>query len=164
MASRRNQLGQSNVNVRRLLSSVRWRIRWLVFLEGLLLAFVCALVLFWLSLAADYLPVKFGFDELSKPVRTAILAASGICLLAIFYSMILKRIFVSLHDRSMALLVEKKFPEFAESLITTVESASDEANIDDQPSLLEISQDKANRLAAEVDVKDARKPVAMGRT
>ena len=140
-------------NVRRLLSAVRWRIRWLVLLEGIALAFICFVVLFWIALAADYMPVKFGFQELSKTARTVILVVSGMVLLFIFYSTILKRIFVSLRDRSLSLLVEQKHPQFAESLITTVEFESGKTELSSQPSLLKLSREKANRLAAEVDPK-----------
>ncbi len=142
-----------STNIRRLLSAVRWRIRWLVLLEGIALALICFVVLFWIALAADYLPVKFGFEELSKTARTIILAVSGLALLVIFYSTILKRIFVSLHDRSLSLLVEQKHPQFAESLITTVEFESGKSELSQQPSLLELSREKANRLAADVDAQ-----------
>ncbi len=142
-----------SANIRRLLSAVRWRIRWLVLLEGVALALICFIALFWIALAADYLPVKFGFQELSKTSRTIILVASGLALLVIFYSTILKRIFVSLQDRSLSLLVEQKHPQFAESLITTVEFESGKTELSSQPSLLELSREKANRLAADVDAK-----------
>ena len=125
----------------------------MVLLEGIALAFIGFTILFWLSLAADYLPVKFGFQELSKEARTIILVVSGLILLGVFYATIIKRIFVSLHDRSMALLVERKYPQFSESLITTVEFEADKSVADDEQSLLELSREKANRLAAEVDTK-----------
>ena len=144
---------KTNANVRKLLSSVRWRIRYLVVLEGLALAFIGVTILFWLSLAADYLPVKFGFEELSKSTRATFLIVSGLILIGIIYVTILKRIFISLQDRSMALLVEKKYPQFSESLITTVEFDSDETSVVDRVSLLELSREKANRLASEVDAK-----------
>ncbi len=150
MASSPNSAGRSNANVRRLLRSVRWRIRWLVFLEGIALVFACFVILFWGALCADYLPVKFGFQELSQTARTVILVLSGLVLATVLYSKVLKRIFVSLHDRSMALLVEKKNPQFAESLITTVEFDSGNLSSHKHPSLLEISREKANRLAGEV--------------
>jgi len=124
-----------------------------VLLEGLALAFICLVVLFWGSLAADYLPVRLGFQELSKTMRTIILALSGVIVLGIFYSSILKRIFVSLHDHSLCLLVEQKHPQFAESLITTVEFESGNTAISSQPSLLQLSREKANRLAADVDAR-----------
>ena len=140
-------------NIRRLLSAVRWRIRWLVLLEGIALALICFVTLFWIALAADYLPVKFGFQELSKTSRTIILVVSGLVLLTIFYSTILKRIFVSLQDRSLSLLVEQKHPQFAESLITTVEFETGKTELNSQSSLLHLSRKKANRLAANVSAK-----------
>ena len=148
-----SQSKQSGDNVHQLLSGVRRRIRWLVLLEGLALAFICMVLLFWISLAMDYLPVKFGFEELPKTVRTIILALSGIAVFTIFYKVVLKRIFVSLENRSMALLVEKKHPQFGESLITTVEFDSNPDSEIDQPTLLQISRDKANRLAGDIDAK-----------
>ena len=148
-----NPSKQTNANVRQLLSSVRWRIRYLVLLEGFALAVIGVTILFWLSLAADYLPVKFGFQELSETARATILIVSGLILLGIFYATIFRRIFVSLHDRSMALLVERKFPQFSESLVTTVEFEAERPSVTDEASLLELSQEKANRLASEVDAK-----------
>ena len=144
---------KENANIRRLLSAVRWRIRWLVLLEGIALALICLVALFWVALAVDYLPVKFGFQELSKPARTIILGVSGLVLLSIFYTTIVKRIFVSLQDRSLSLLVEQKHPQFAESLITTVDIESGKTGLGSEPSLLQLSREKANRLAADVDAK-----------
>lgn len=141
-------------NVRRLLSGVRWRIRWLVLLEGISLALIVAMVLFWLSLAIDYVPVKFGFEELSHTARTVILAISAILLMVVLTGVVGRRIFVSLHDRSMALLVEKKYPRFSESLITAVESYApqrSEASFGSDESLMRISIEKADRIAGEID-------------
>lgn len=163
MAATSNQAEITRDNVQRLLSSVRWRIRWLVLLEGIALAFVCFVILFWIALVADYLPVKFGFPELSKTSRTVILIVSGGLLLMIFYTTILRRIFVSLHDRSMALLVEKKHPQFGESLITSVEIHSGQKTLNDHQSLLEISREKANRLAADVDARSVLNDGSAGR-
>lgn len=90
-------------------------------LEGVLLAVLCCLIGFWLTFAVDYLPVRFGFDELSLPMRLLLLVATLLTAGWMLYRFAFRRLFVDLHDSSMALLVERKFPEFRESLVTAVD-------------------------------------------
>ncbi len=102
----------------------------------------------------DYLPVRFGFGELSRTMRICLLVATGLLLLWQLYRLIIKRIFVSMKNRSMALLVEKAYPKFDESLITTVEhcEATDRAEVATDGLMLEMTRDKAERLVDEVEI------------
>ncbi len=103
------------------LALLRRRIRRYVWLEGLALALACLGLAFWLSLAVDWLPVTFGHDEPNTAARIAMLAIVGSAVLFIFFWLIVRRAFVHLPNRSMALLLERRFREFDDSLLTTVE-------------------------------------------
>ena len=82
---------------------------------------------FWLALAIDYLPVLVGSSEMPRTVRIVVLAAIGTVLAWILYHYVLQRAFARLRDRSMAVLLERTFPQFKDSLLTTVELADGES-------------------------------------
>jgi hypothetical protein len=107
--------------ISRALASVRSRIRRYVSLEGLALALAWLGLAFWLSLLLDWLPVTFGYDELTIGGRIAVLVVSAGVLLAIVYTLILRRLTVALPDRSLAVLMERRFRAYQDSLLTTVE-------------------------------------------
>lgn len=156
----------STGNVRRLLGAVRWRIRWLVLLEGIGLTLIAAMALFWLSLGIDYVPVKFGFEELSPTARLVILGCTAILLITVLVVVVGRRIFVSLQDRSMALLVERKYPQFSESLITAVESYAaqhPDATTGHDDSLMQIAIEKADQIAREIDPRSVLNDAHVGR-
>ncbi|HEX5105763.1 MAG TPA: hypothetical protein VFV87_18210, partial [Pirellulaceae bacterium] len=106
---------------RSLLAGLRWRIRLYVWLEGLAVAVIWLGLMFWLSLGLDYLPVVVGASEMPAAARGVLLAATGIVLAWLFYQFVLRRTFVRLADRSMALLLERKYTGFHDSLVTAVE-------------------------------------------
>jgi hypothetical protein len=106
-----------------LLAGLRWRIRLYIWIEGLSLAVVWLGVMFWLSLALDYLPVLVGASEMPAVARGVLLGATAGVLIWILTRWILSRAFVPLGDRSLALLLERRFADFDESLVTAVEMA-----------------------------------------
>ncbi len=97
------------------LESLRRRIRRYVWLEGLATAVAWLGVAFWLSLAVDW------FFEPPSIVRGLILAAVLLVLAGVLVKLVLRRAFVRLSDRNMAMLLERRFPQFRESLLTAVE-------------------------------------------
>jgi hypothetical protein len=101
--------------VRWKLAALRRRIRRYVWLEGLTTAIACGGVAFWVSLAIDRL-----FEPL-RPVRAVILGLVGLWLAWVLFRRILRRAFVPLENRNMAMLLERYFPQFNESLLTAVE-------------------------------------------
>src|SRR5262245_36036725 len=107
--------------IARALASLRGRIRRYVSLEGLALAVAWLGLAFWLSLLIDWLPVTFGYDELTVGGRIAVLAVASGVLLAIVYLLVLRRLVVALPDRSLAVLMERRFRAYQDSLLTTVE-------------------------------------------
>ncbi|HZN34654.1 MAG TPA: hypothetical protein VFB80_12590 [Pirellulaceae bacterium] len=108
-------------DLRSLLAGLRWRIRLYIWLEGLALAVIWVGLMFWVGLALDYLPVLLGASEMPAVARGVLLAATGVMLAYILYRWIGRRTFVRLSDRSMALLLERRYSGFHDSLVTAVE-------------------------------------------
>ena len=106
-----------------LLAGLRWRIRFYIWLEGLSLAVIWVASMFWFGFALDYLPVLVGASEMPAMARAILLVLTGGFLAFILYRWILSRAFVPLGDRSMALLLERRFSGFHDSLVTSVELA-----------------------------------------
>lgn len=110
--------------IRSLLAGLRWRIRAYVWLEGLSLAVVWLGATFWLGLALDYLPVLAGVGEMPRAARLILLIVVAAVFALILYRWLFRRIFARLADRSMAVLLERRFDDFHDSLITAVELMS----------------------------------------
>ncbi len=111
--------------IRTLLGGLRWRIRAYVWAEGLATAVLWLAVTYWAILALDYLPVVVWASELPRGLRMGGLIVIAAVLAWILFRYILARTFVRLRDRSMAILLERRFPEFRDSLVTAVELAND---------------------------------------
>jgi len=107
------------------LDALRWRIRLYVWLEGLSLAVIWLALTFWIGLALDYLPVLMGASEMPAVARGILLIGIAGVLAYVLYRYIGRRAFVPLADRSLALLLERQFKGFDESLVTTVELTAD---------------------------------------
>src|SRR5439155_6387584 len=106
-----------------LLAGLRWRIRLYIWAEGLALAVIWLGAMFWTGFGLDYLPVLMGASEMPPAPRGVLLAATGLVLAYILYQSIGRRTFVRLPSRSLALLLERRFDRFHDSLITAVEMA-----------------------------------------
>ncbi|UUO08973.1 hypothetical protein M4951_11785 [Blastopirellula sp. J2-11] len=113
-------------DLRELLGSLRRRIRLYVLLEGLALLVAWLAVTFWIGLAVDYLPVTFGASEMPREARIVCLVAIYGVSAYIFYRWILIRLVARMSDTSMAILIERRYPAFHESLLTAVESPVEE--------------------------------------
>ena len=110
-------------NVRKALATLRGKIRRYVTWQGILLAAVWLCLTYWVALALDYLPVLLGFSELSVVTRTLLLCVIALGFAYILYRQVFQRVRRSLNDSSLALLLERKFPEFGDSLVTTVQAS-----------------------------------------
>src|SRR5438105_72907 len=110
-------------DLRSVLTGLRWRIRLYIWAEGLALAAIWLGLMFWIGFGLDYLPVLLGASEMPAAARAVLLAITGLGLAAILYRWIGRRAFVRLSDRSMALLLERQFDQFHDSLVTAVELA-----------------------------------------
>ena len=69
---------------------------------------------FWGSLAIDWI------FEPPRPVRLAVLAAASVGLAVVLFLFILRRAFVRFSNRNMATILERQFPQFNDSLLTSV--------------------------------------------
>lgn len=118
MTTSRQQL---DPRLRGLLSGLRWRIRAYVWLEGLALGLIWLGLTFWAGLALDYLPMWAGASEMPLAARAVVLAIVCGGLLLVLYRWVFRRAFVPLADRSMAVLLERQFGVFRDSLVTSVE-------------------------------------------
>jgi hypothetical protein len=101
-------------SVKALLGLLRRRIRQYIWLEGCAAAVACLGAAFWGTLAADW------FFEPSVPVRVAMLAAVAAALTAVIVRWIGRRAFVPITDSNVATLLERRFPQFNDSLLTAV--------------------------------------------
>ena len=115
-----NETQQIDPRIRGTLQRLRSRIRLYVWIEGLSLATVWLGVMFWLGLAIDYLPVLAGANELSQSIRGGLLVLVGSVLAYILYRFVGQRAFVQFNDRSLALLLERRFDKLQDALVTTV--------------------------------------------
>ena len=114
---------QLDASIRSLLAALRWRIRAYVWLEGISLGVIWLGLTFWAGLALDYLPVLAGASEMPRGARAVLLTIIAMVLAWILYRWVLRRTLVRLADRSMAVLLERRYREFEDSLVTAVELA-----------------------------------------
>ena len=134
-----------------LLAGVRQQIRRYVWLEGIAVAITWLVAVYWIAFALDFLPVRLGANEMPKSARTMLLMISACAVLFVLYRWILRRAWAQLADRSVALLIERKFPEFQDSLVTAVELEKDDSDDPVHRELLRRAQEKADRHAASID-------------
>lgn len=115
--------------------------------EGTALAIAWAGAAYWIGLAIDYLPVRMGATEMPRTARGIFLALAvfGVAIIGARY--ILRRLMVPLDDRNLALLLEKRFPQFEDSLITAVDTTPD-APLASEPELFQSMLNHAVSVAA----------------
>ncbi len=136
--------------VRALLSGLRWRIRTYVWLDGLCIAAIWLAGTFWAGLAVDYLPVLLGANEMPRLARVVLLGVIAAVLGLILYRWVLRRAFVRLGDRSMAVLIERQFKQFSDSLVTSVEMGASPASNDISSDMLARTLKTARQQAGNV--------------
>jgi hypothetical protein len=98
-----------------LLGRLRRRIRAQVIALGVASLVALLGALFWLSLAIDWL------FEPAREVRVGVLVLTGACAAALLYWMLVRKLSVRMSDANLALLIERKFPQLKDSLITAVQ-------------------------------------------
>lgn len=147
-----------------LLDALRGRIRRYVIIEGIAAILIWLGVIFWVGLGIDYLPVTFGASEMPVEARSVLLAIGGIGTLWIAYQFIFRRIWVEMPNRSLALLIERRYPQFGESLLTTVEASESESATDayEQEMLSETRRDALATLP-EVNLTELFDPTPLWR-
>src|SRR5271169_3858385 len=98
-----------------LLRGLRLRIRGYIWAEGAAMTVLVLGLAFWSSLAFDWLfepPWQF---------RAVMMAATGAVILYVLNRFILRRAFRTLDDAELAIVLERRFRDYHDSLLTTVE-------------------------------------------
>ncbi|MBN1589903.1 MAG: hypothetical protein JW888_10345 [Pirellulales bacterium] len=100
--------------VRVSLDALRRRIRVYVLADGLCATLATAGVVFWLSVVLDW------FFEPVAGVRVVLLLAGIGAIAAVFVNLVVRRLLVPLSDVNMATLLERRFPQLDDTLLTVV--------------------------------------------
>lgn len=122
MSDRKTQGIESHVAHK--LSAIAGLIRNYVIIEALLWIALWCLAIFWLGGMLDYLPVTAGASETPRAVRIGLLVVMAIGSGWILVVRLASRVFARLPEKSLALLVERKYPAFNNELVTAVELSS----------------------------------------
>jgi hypothetical protein len=142
-----------------LLAALRLRIRSYVWTEGLAAIVAAVGIAFWASLAFDWLfepPWQF---------RAVMLVAIAAGVFYIVNRFILKRAFRSLDDANLAILLERRFHDFHDSLLTTVELGSRPRNAADfNPEMLDRTRRQAALRSEQVHLADVFRYTPLIRT
>jgi hypothetical protein len=115
-----NLTSQLDPKIQQLLQTLRTRIKMYVWVEGISLGLIWVTSMFWIGLAMDYLPILVGANELSSVARAILLFIVAAAFGFILYRWVFQRAFVAFSDRSMAILLERQFSNFNDSLVTSV--------------------------------------------
>jgi hypothetical protein len=141
------------------LDQLRQMIRSYVLTQAGVLVLISFIVSFWVAGFLDYFPVMLGASESPRWARVAVLlimlGGCGYLLVRLGW----QKWKVAWNDSALALLVERKFPQFQSSLITTVQSR--EKNLIDSqvrqphdPQLMLQTRQQAIETLEHVDVKE----------
>lgn len=131
------------------LAQLRQRIRRYVALEGSALVVVVLGVSFWLSLAIDYVL------ELSLGTRRFFLVVALFAIGLTLLRYLLLRVARVFRDRALALVLERRFPQLSDRLITAVEQAErDEALSPLTRSMLERTAAEAAELSRSLQLRE----------
>lgn len=136
------------------LDELRRLLRRYVTAHGLLLIALWLLIAFWLGGLIDYLPVTVGSSESPRALRIGLLVVMLAGSLWIAWKWIVVRLWVRLENKSLALLLERSYPQLNNELITAVElssqSSSDVANPTAYSAMLVRVHDSATQRIADV--------------
>ncbi len=145
--------------VRTTLAALRWRIRGYLWLEAAATVVAALAIAFWVSLALDW------FFEPPPLVRGLIVAAAGIAGAVALVRLVARCAGVPLADRNVANVLERRFPQFNDSLLTAVVLSGrrpDEAGF--SPDMLAHSCGEAARRIEGVDLASVFNPAPLRRS
>ena len=115
-----NHLSSETISV---LDDLRKRIRSYLFWEGIALVVAILGFTFWFSFAIDWAYFRVSHLELPRWFRASVLIVGIGLITAGAFSWIVLRLFRSFRTKSLALVLERRFPELDDRLITAVEAA-----------------------------------------
>src|SRR4051812_38730584 len=135
--------------LRSALAAVRRRIRAYVWIEGVATLVAVIGIAFWLGMALDWM------FEPSRFLRKCGGLVIGVVTLFVLYRYLLRRVFVPISDTSAAILLERRFPQLQDHLITAVDVArSSQVAANYHPELVAQTTQAADRAIANVRVPD----------
>jgi hypothetical protein len=135
--------------VRRIVDSVRRRIRAYVWVEGLALVVALLGGAFWLGLVLDW---SFEPSPVVRQIGLFVLAIAGIY---VAYRYLLRRVAVPISDSTVATLLERRFPILSEHVQTAVDiSASPERSKPLHPDFIYQTQQSAAHSIANVHASE----------
>jgi len=136
----------------RVLADLRRRIRRYVTIESILAVIAVLLSGFWIGLLLDRVPPLFGALEMPRSARAVVLGIVVVTVAVALYRLLVSRLFRTLPDKSMALLLERHHPQFSGRLMTAVELSHPQRSTETHSSaLLEKVAAEAAELVADVD-------------
>ena len=131
------------------LNQLRHRIRRYVLLEGSALVLVVLASAFWFSLAVDY------WFEPATGVRQALLLVVLAAVVAAFAWYLVLRLMRQLRARALALVLERRFPELNDRLITAVELAESRRHpVGLTAAMLQRTADEAAELVQRLELRE----------
>ncbi|HVU86937.1 MAG TPA: hypothetical protein VHD36_06430 [Pirellulales bacterium] len=140
---------QLESHVTALFERLRARIRRYVALEGVGLCVVALCLAFWSCLALDWV-----FEPVAW-VRRGLLIAGAVATGAVFYQLVVRRLAVPLPDSRLALLLERRFRSFDDSLLTSVDMTQSDRELGDLArEMLDSTLGEAGRQAQHVKLDD----------
>lgn len=136
-----------------LLAALRAQIGRYVWLEGLGATLAAFGVAFWVMLAIDW-----TFEPPSW-VRLVLFNGAVVAIAIVLFRRLISRAFVRFPDRTLALLVERQFPQFRDSLVTAVELSSRRDNSEPfDADMLQHTCREAQSLLKGVELRDIFDP------
>ncbi|MFG0264810.1 MAG: polyketide synthase [Rhodopirellula sp. JB055] len=138
--------------LRDLLSRLRDRVRRYIVWDSLLAIAALVLVVFWVALAVDYLPVRIGGSEMPRSARAVVLFVVAGLIVLILAKWLWGRLNRELPDDSLALLIERHHPSLGGRLVTAVQLTQENRTHDSHsPVLLKHVHQEAAAAVDQVD-------------
>lgn len=140
---------QLDPSIESLLARLRRRIRAYLWADGVAGVVIYLAAAFWGSLAFDWV------FEPPAALRVVVLLAIGVGLAYLVYRGLLSRIFVRMNNRHLALVIERRYRDFRDSLLTVVELAEEPQHaLEFHPEMLSNTRRDALRHAGDVELRN----------
>ncbi|MFN5271613.1 MAG: hypothetical protein ACK5E3_00180 [Planctomycetota bacterium] len=149
--------------IRHKLSELRSLISRVIATQGIAVLLIWLLGSFIAFGLIDYLPTRFGADESPRIVRLIMLVIIAAGTIGILYHYFWNRWLVRWSDSALALTIERRYPEFQSTLVTTVQAAGPSARLKskdldaiehpNRPGMIELAARKAVDKIASIDVR-----------
>ena len=142
--------------IQSVLGRLRKRIRLYVFLEGVAWVLVVIGVVFWITLGLNWGYFKLSRLELPRWFRIALDMAAVLSIVAVLLALLAWRLFRQLRTKALALVLERRFPNLDDRLITAVETPDRPENYETELTLAlrQRTVDEARRETERLPLQD----------